>query len=89
MSQASLDIRRLETIGGIAMAYGKLYPEFWIALPHNDEKATIGNGVHVGFIASSKEQVHAFYDAAFYYGCFIIDPDGHKIEATFWDMSLM
>lgn len=105
---ASLDIRRLETIGGIAMAYGKLYPEFWIALPHNDEKATIGNGVHVGFIASSKEQVHAFYDAALavggtddgapgprpiygesYYGCFIIDPDGHKIEATFWDMSLM
>ena len=23
-----------------------------------------------------------------YYGCFVRDPDGHKIEATFWDMSL-
>ncbi|MEP4380587.1 MAG: VOC family protein [Alphaproteobacteria bacterium] len=23
-----------------------------------------------------------------YYGCFIRDPDGHKIEATFWDLSL-
>lgn len=23
-----------------------------------------------------------------YYGCFILDPDGNKIEATFWDMSL-
>ncbi len=23
-----------------------------------------------------------------YYGCFIIDPDGNKIEATFWDASL-
>ncbi|MDB4223059.1 VOC family protein [Granulosicoccus sp.] len=22
-----------------------------------------------------------------YYGCFIIDPDGHKIEASFWDSS--
>jgi len=20
-----------------------------------------------------------------YYGCFVADPDGHKIEATFWD----
>ena len=20
-----------------------------------------------------------------YYGCFLFDPDGHKIEATFWD----
>ena len=24
-----------------------------------------------------------------YYGCFVRDLDGHKIEATFWDMSLM
>lgn len=23
-----------------------------------------------------------------YYGCFVRDPDGHKIEATFWDMAL-
>ena len=21
-----------------------------------------------------------------YYGCFVRDPDGHKIEATFWDL---
>ena len=24
-----------------------------------------------------------------YYGCFVRDPDGHKIEATFWDESKM
>ena len=24
-----------------------------------------------------------------YYGCFVRDLDGHKIEATFWDMALM
>jgi len=24
-----------------------------------------------------------------YYGCFLRDPDGHKIEATFWDMALV
>ncbi len=23
-----------------------------------------------------------------YYGCFVRDPDGHKIEATFWDIAL-
>jgi catechol 2,3-dioxygenase-like lactoylglutathione lyase family enzyme len=23
-----------------------------------------------------------------YYGCFVHDPDGHKIESTFWDMVL-
>jgi catechol 2,3-dioxygenase-like lactoylglutathione lyase family enzyme len=23
-----------------------------------------------------------------YYGCFVRDPDGHKLEATFWDESL-
>ncbi len=104
---ASIGIKRIETIEDMALAYGKLYPEFWVAIPHNDEKATVGNGVHIGFIANSKEQVHAFYEAALeaggiddgapgprpiygepYYGCFIIDPDGHKIEASFWDMSL-
>lgn len=24
-----------------------------------------------------------------YYGCFVRDPDGHKIEAAFWDESLV
>ncbi|WDE00252.1 VOC family protein [Thalassomonas actiniarum] len=23
-----------------------------------------------------------------YYGCFVIDPEGHKIEASFWDFEL-
>lgn len=23
-----------------------------------------------------------------YYGCFVRDPDGHKIEAAYWDMEL-
>ncbi len=24
-----------------------------------------------------------------YYGCFVLDPDGNKIEATYWDVSLV
>jgi catechol 2,3-dioxygenase-like lactoylglutathione lyase family enzyme len=101
---APLGIRRVVTIAGDAIAYGKQHPEFWIAIPHNDQLATVGNGVHVGFIANSKEEVHAFHQAALvaggvddgapgprpmsgdaYYGCFIVDLDGHKIEASFWD----
>lgn len=101
---ATLGINRLETLEGIAGAYGKRYPEFWVALPVNEAPATIGNGVHVSFVAGSREAVHAFYEAALnagatdhgapgprpeygkpYYGCFVIDLDGHKIEATFRD----
>lgn len=91
-----------------AVAYGKQYPEFWVATPINGQPASVGNGTHVGFIASTKEAVHAFYEAALvaggvddgapgsrpdygepYYGCFVRDPDGHKIEAAFWDMQLV
>ena len=24
-----------------------------------------------------------------YYGCFVRDPDGHKVEATYWDLELV
>ncbi len=90
-----------------AAAFGKAYPEFWIGTPHDGKAATIGNGVHVGFMAASKAQVDDFYRAAIsagatddgspghrheygepYYGCFVRDPDGNKIEATFWDFEL-
>jgi catechol 2,3-dioxygenase-like lactoylglutathione lyase family enzyme len=89
-----------------AVAYGKAYPEFWVQTPIDGYPASVGNGTHIGFIAASKEAVHAFYDAALatggqdngapgprphygdpYYGCFLRDPDGNKIEAAFWDES--
>jgi catechol 2,3-dioxygenase-like lactoylglutathione lyase family enzyme len=90
-----------------AVAYGKAYPEFWVQTPIDGYPASVGNGVHIGFIAPTKEAVHAFYDAALasggedsgapgprphygepYYGCFVRDPDGHKVEAVFWDEGL-
>jgi catechol 2,3-dioxygenase-like lactoylglutathione lyase family enzyme len=90
-----------------AIAFGKAYPEFWVQVPINGKPASVGNGFHIGFIASNKEQVHAFYDAAMaagatcdgppgprplygdpYYGCFVRDLDGHKIEAAYWDEEL-
>jgi catechol 2,3-dioxygenase-like lactoylglutathione lyase family enzyme len=87
-----------------AVAYGKEFPEFWVQTPYNGEPATVGNGSHIGFIANTKEAVHAFHEVALslggkddgapgprpdygeaYYGCFIKDLDGNKIEATFWN----
>jgi catechol 2,3-dioxygenase-like lactoylglutathione lyase family enzyme len=91
-----------------AVAYGKQYPEFWVQMPVDGQSASVGNGTHIGFIAPTKEAVHAFHEAALaaggvddgapgprpdygeaYYGCFVRDPDGHKVEASFWDMQLI
>ncbi len=102
---ATLGCRRIMEHPG-AVAYGKLYPEFWVQTPIDGRPAGVGNGVHIGFFAPTREAVQAFYDAAVaagaagdgapgprpdygepYYGCFVRDPDGHKIEATFWDLT--
>lgn len=100
---ATLGVRRIEAFPG-AVAYGRQFPEFWVQSPIDGQPATVGNGIHFGFFAASRDEVHAFYDAAIaagakgegppgprehygpqYYGCFVRDLDGHKIEATFWD----
>lgn len=86
-----------------AVAYGRKFPEFWVQIPIDGKPATVGNGFHIGFVAASKEVVHAFHETALkeggiddgapgprpdygesYYGCFIRDLDGNKIEATYW-----
>jgi catechol 2,3-dioxygenase-like lactoylglutathione lyase family enzyme len=103
---ASLNVKRLMEHPG-AVAYGKVYPEFWVQTPIDGKAAAVGNGTHIGFFATSKAEVDAFYRAALaagakedgapgprreygapYYGCFLRDLDGHKIEASFWDQSL-
>lgn len=107
--------RVLKTIGAHrimehpgAVAFGKQFPEFWVQTPIDGKPAAVGNGTHVGFMATSQAQVDAFYEAAIaagatddgkpgpreeygapYYGCFVRDPDGHKVEATFYDLSKM
>ncbi|RKH49547.1 VOC family protein [Corallococcus interemptor] len=90
-----------------AVAYGRQFPEFWVQTPIDGKPATVGNGTHFCFLATSKQAVDAFHQAALkagatddgapgprplygppYYGCFVRDPDGHKVEANFWDASL-
>lgn len=97
---ATIGARRVFEFPG-AVAYGKEYPELWVQTPLDGAVASCGNGSHFGFIAPSREAVHAFYDAALeaggsadgepgprpdygpdYYGCFVRDVDGHKIEAA-------
>ncbi len=90
-----------------AAAFGKEFPEFWIQEPYDNAMATTGNGVHVGFMAASREEVDEFYKIALragastegapgsrreygepYYGCFLRDLDGNKIEASYWNDEL-
>ena len=88
-----------------AIAFGKGYPEFWVQTPFNKNMPSAGNGVHFGFVATTKQQVDEFYQTALslgaedngkpgarteygdkYYGCFVIDLDGNKIEASYWSL---
>ena len=97
----ALGYKRVMEFLPYAVAYGDIAPEFWVQLPHNQQVATAGNGVHISFIARTKAAVDRFHDAAMelgaknagepgprldyspdYYGAFIFDLDGNKLEAT-------
>jgi catechol 2,3-dioxygenase-like lactoylglutathione lyase family enzyme len=97
----TLGYKRVMEFLPYALAYGEDHPEFWIQLPHDQKPMSVGNGVHLGFIARTKNQVMKFHAAALanggsnngepgprpdygpdYYGAFIYDLDGNKIEAT-------
>ncbi len=104
---ATLGAKRMIDFPG-AVAYGKMFPEFWVQTPFDGgEAGAAANGVHFGFFATSREQVDAFYAAAIeaggsddgapglrpdygesYYGCFVRDLDGNKIEASYFDTGL-
>ncbi len=62
----TLGIKRVMEFLPYAIGYGETRdrPEFWIQLPHNQQPATTGNGVHVAFLAKSKQVVAKFHDAA-------------------------
>ncbi len=98
---ATVDAKRQHEVPGVAVGYGKLFPEFWVQRPLDGRSANPGNGIHFSFIAPSRDAVHAFHEAALtagarddgkpgprpeygddYYGCFVYDLDGHKIEAS-------
>ena len=98
---AALGYKRVAAYLPYAIGYGMTAPSFWVQLPHDQQTASPGNGVHVGFSARDKRAVHKFHEAALanggtdnggpgpremygpdYYGAFVIDLDGNKLEAT-------
>jgi len=91
---------------GQACGFGSDKPEFWLgsgpASFQKPEHLRTITPTHVAFVAKSREEVDAFYQAALaaggkdfgapgvrahyhpnYYGAFVLDPDGHDIEAVF------
>ena len=97
---ATLGLKRILDFAPHAVGYGTDAPLFWIQMPYDRQTASVGNGVHIAFAASSQDQIAAFHAAALanggrddggpgprpdygphYYGAFVRDPDGNKIEA--------
>lgn len=97
----ALGYKRVMEVLPYGVGYGEDEPVFWVQLPHNQQVATPGNGVHISFIARSQDQVNEFHRIALeegaqnagepgprpdytpdYYGAFVFDPDGNKLEAT-------
>ncbi|MEO0344359.1 MAG: VOC family protein [Pseudomonadota bacterium] len=64
-----LGFERLPKPPGFPLAYQKGdCPTIFIYLPENELPATWGNGTHIAFVADTKEQVHAFHEAALHSG---------------------
>jgi catechol 2,3-dioxygenase-like lactoylglutathione lyase family enzyme len=61
---AALGYKRVMEFMPYGIGYGDTHPEFWVQLPADRSVATVGNGVHIGFAAKSKEAIHAFHRAA-------------------------
>lgn len=59
----TLQIRPVMDFDGYA-GYGRAFPEFWIQRPHDGGRASVGNGVHVAFLANSVDEVKAFHAKA-------------------------
>jgi catechol 2,3-dioxygenase-like lactoylglutathione lyase family enzyme len=97
---AVLGIRKSDERDG-SIDYSAAMIGFSLEKPADGQPASVGNGVHVAFIAESRGQVDEFYRVALahggsdagppglrpeydanYYGAFVRDPDGNKIEAV-------
>ncbi|MCR9175866.1 MAG: VOC family protein [Alphaproteobacteria bacterium] len=59
---APLGIARIMEAHG-AIAWGRAFPEFWVGAPLDGEPASVGNGTHVSFLATSRSQVDAAHAA--------------------------
>ena len=61
---AAVGGKRQHEVPGVAVAYGKFFPEYWVQKPLNGHPAGTANGIHFSFIAPDRDAVHAFHAAA-------------------------
>ena len=59
---APLGVGRLMEEHG-AIALGLKFPEFWVGPPHDGKPASVGNGTHISFLATDRDQVDKAYAA--------------------------
>ena len=59
-----LGCRRVLEFLPYGIGYGDKLPQFWVQLPHDRRPASLGNGVHVAFNATSEATVRAFHRVA-------------------------
>ena len=97
---AVLGIRKLHERDG-SIDYGTSTMFFSLEKPSDGKPASVGNGVHIAFMAEGRAMVDEFYRVALanggsdagppglrpeydahYYGAFVRDPDGNKLEAV-------
>ena len=97
---ATLGIRKLHERDG-SLDYGTSIMFFSLEKPVDGKPASVGNGVHVAFLAETRTMVDEFHRTGLanggsdagapglrpeyddnYYGAFLRDPDGNKIEAV-------
>lgn len=78
----ALGYKRIMEFLPYGIGYGETHPTFWIQLPHNQQIATAGNGVHVAFAAPSQDAVHAFHAAALELGGVDAGAPGPRPEYT-------
>jgi catechol 2,3-dioxygenase-like lactoylglutathione lyase family enzyme len=60
----ALGYKRVMEVMPYGIGYGETTPVFWVQLPHDQSAASVGNGVHVGFVGRSKAVIETFHRAA-------------------------
>lgn len=98
---ATLGIEQFFQMDGV-VAYGEATgAKTFVVKPFDGNAHVPGNGGHIAYMASTRDQVDAFYEAALanggtsegepglrphyhpnYYGAYVRDPEGNKIQAV-------
>lgn len=65
---APFGARRILDLGPHGIAYGRVFPEFWIGRPLDGGAPAPGNGTHFAFLARSRDEVDAFWAAGLAHG---------------------